>query len=343
MDKIASDYLSKAEAIFVEYRTRRAPATLARQHTTMVLLARELPRLGQLAPTATGLQLDPASWQGITADMIRDFCRGLLAAGYALGTINGHLATLKTYARLAGEAGAMPPEIVTAILQLRGWSRGEGYYVDERRRAAGQLTRVGWKKETGVILTAAQGHQLLASCPDTPQGRRDRLLLVLLLEHGLRAGEVARLTVSGIDLGQQQLRFFRPKVHKNQVHRLTITAYAAAQAYLQQDALAVGPLLRASNKSGLLTSAGLSTRAITARVRLLGARVLGIANLSAHDLRHYWATQAARGGTPVDRLQEAGGWSSAAMALRYVAAAQVANEGVILSAEHSHANTETGA
>ena len=71
----------------------------------------------------------------------------------------------------------------------------------------------------------------------------------------------------------------------------------------------------------------MSERAITARVRELGAAV-GAAGLSAHDLRHAWATRAARNGTPLDRLQDAGGWSSPAMPLRYVEAARVANEGV---------------
>ena len=53
-----------------------------------------------------------------------------------------------------------------------------------------------------------------------------------------------------------------------------------------------------------------------------------VEGLSAHDLRHTWATRAARNGTPIDRLQDAGGWNSPAMPLRYVEAAKVANEGV---------------
>jgi len=57
------------------------------------------------------------------------------------------------------------------------------------------------------------------------------------------------------------------------------------------------------------------------------ARLIG---LSAHDLRHYWATRAALNGTPLDRLQDAGGWSSPAMPLRYVENAKIANQGVLL-------------
>jgi integrase len=91
----------------------------------------------------------------------------------------------------------------------------------------------------------------------------------------------------------------------------------------------VGPLLRGSRKGGSLADVGMSEQAITARVKSLGER-LGLDHLSAHDLRHYWATAAARSGTPVDRLQQAGGWTSPAMALRYVEAAEIANRGVKL-------------
>jgi hypothetical protein len=80
----------------------------------------------------------------------------------------------------------------------------------------------------------------------------------------------------------------------------------------------------------------------------LGAAV-GLVGLSAHDLRHYWATRAARSGTPLDRLQDAGGWASpatpaypaspgtaaptgagAGVPLRYVESAKIANQGVLL-------------
>ena len=74
----------------------------------------------------------------------------------------------------------------------------------------------------------------------------------------------------------------------------------------------------------------MTSRAITARVRALG-QAIGVEGLSAHDCRHYWATQAARSGTPIDRLQDAGGWASPAMPLRYVEAARIANEGVKLN------------
>lgn len=353
-EKIPSDYLGESEAIvtrppesplalagqaadvaasarvFADYRARKAPNTLARQHTGLAAFARFAQVTIHVELDVADLESSPRAWAGVTAGLVEACGKWLLIQGYALGTVNGHLSTLKTYIRLAGRAGAVPPDQVSRILTLRGYSRREGRHLDERRQAGGLRTRHGAKKADSRTLTAGQARQLLQSCPDTPQGRRDRLLMSLLLEHGLRAGEAALLTVADVDLAAQRLRFFRPKVGKNQVHRLTAVSYAAVAAFLDQDALPIGPLLRGSNKSSELTTAGMTTRAITARIRKLGSEVLGIVDLSAHDLRHTWATNAARAGTPVDRLQEAGGWSSPAMPLHYVAAARIANEGVVL-------------
>ncbi|MBC8098749.1 MAG: tyrosine-type recombinase/integrase, partial [Armatimonadetes bacterium] len=76
-----------------------------------------------------------------------------------------------------------------------------------------------------------------------------------------------------------------------------------------------------------LTHSGMTERGINNRVGELG-QAIGIATLSPHDLRHYWATDAARAGTDPFSLQDAGGWNSLAMPRRYVESAKIANEGV---------------
>ena len=212
---------------------------------------------------------------------------------------------------------------------MRGYGRTEDKHVDNARTP----TRKGAKKARPVSLTLEQAARLKAQ-PDTPQGRRDALLLCLLLDHGLRVGEVAGLQVTDFDLAAGELRFYRPKVDKIQTHKLTADTLAAARAYMARagDRPAQGPVLRASRKGGALQDAGMipqpqcgrgmTARALTARVHDLGAAV-GLVGLSAHDLRHYWATRAARNGTQLDRLQDAGGWASPATpALAAAAAAQ---------------------
>jgi integrase len=74
-----------------------------------------------------------------------------------------------------------------------------------------------------------------------------------------------------------------------------------------------------------------NTRSINERVDQLG-EAIGIKGLSPHDCRHYYATDAIRNGTDIKSLQDASGWNSPAMSLRYAESAKVANSGVKLSA-----------
>ena len=91
----------------------------------------------------------------------------------------------------------------------------------------------------------------------------------------------------------------------------------------------MGKLLRGSRKGGRLIQQGMSERAITERVRVLGEGA-GLHGLSAHDCRHYWATRAISQGTDPFALQQAGGWTSQATVQRYVEDGKIANERVKL-------------
>jgi integrase len=151
-----------------------------------------------------------------------------------------------------------------------------------------------------------------------------------LLDHGLRVGELAAIKVDNIDINRGLLKFFRPKIGKEQIHRLSRDSLKAVRAYMNfADMPDNGPLLRRSKKDESLSDAGMSDRAITQRVNFLGKKQ-GLSGLSAHDCRHYWATSAARHGTDPFSLQEAGGWASLAMPRRYVEQNAIANEGIIL-------------
>ena len=332
-----------ARDLFGDYRARKAANTLRQQDGGLALFADYLSAAGiPNPPAARDLAGAPAAWTGVTWGLVSKFRDWLLTRGYAIGSVNLHLTTLRTYAGLAMQARVIPAGECAAIRAVRGYGRTEGKHVDSARTP----TRKGAKKARPVSLTLEQAARLKAQ-PDTPQGRRDALLLCLLLDHGLRVGEVAGLAVRDFDLAAGELRFYRPKVDKIQTHRLTADTLAAAWAYLSSDvrsaassmssgditdaSSAQGPVLRASRKGGALQDAGMTARALTARVHDLGAAV-GLVGLSAHDLRHYWATRAARSGTPLDRLQDAGGWASPAMPLRYVESAKIANQGVLLDA-----------
>lgn len=321
-----------ARSAFSDYQARKAANTTRRQNGDLALFAEYL---GAAGLSAGDFANDPAAWHGITWGLVEGFIRWQLQAGYAIGSVNVRLATVKNYARLALKAGTLAANEYAMIMTVKGYAHKEAQHIDERRQNDDLATRKGCKKAAAVSLTPAQAGQLIGQ-PNTPQGRRDAFLFALMLDHGLRVGEVARLAVTDFDIKGGTLTFYRPKVDKTQTHKLTARTLAAARAYFKHDAPAIGNVWRASaskkdgkQAAGTLTGQGLSERAITDRVATLGAAV-GLAGLSAHDLRHYWATQAARNGTAIDRLQDAGGWNSPAMPLRYVESAKIANSGVKL-------------
>jgi integrase len=128
-----------------------------------------------------------------------------------------------------------------------------------------------------------------------------------------RCGEVAALTPDSINFVEGTLTFYRQKVDKVQVHKLTANTLIAAVQYFEVMPDKSPRLLAGSRKSGRLEGV-MSERAITDRVRVLGEDI-GLSGLSAHDCRHYWATAAIKGGTDIKSLQDAGGWSSPAMPL----------------------------
>ena len=314
-----------ARRVFTDYAARRAPHTRRRQHADLAAFAAFLDTVG-IATSADALQSNPEAWRPLTWGLVEGFARWSLLQGYAVSTINVRLSTIKRYTSLAFKAGVLDETATALIRQVQAYSHRESLRIDEQREAEELPTRVGDKKAVPVRITPELA-QALKQQPDTPQGRRDALLMALLLDHGLRVGEVARLQVEDVDLEHGLLRFYRPKVDRVQTHELSPDALAAVQAWFEHgDAPASGPLLRASRRTGVLTTPGLSERAITGRVRVLG-EVLGIEGLSAHDCRHFWATAAARQGVDAFRLQEAGGWKSLAMPRRYIEAAEVANEG----------------
>jgi integrase len=170
---------------------------------------------------------------------------------------------------------------------------------------------IGYKKAHHTSPSDAVAHQLNEH-PDTPQGRRDTLLMCLLLDHGLRVGEVLLLQVADFDLKTPMLKFYRLKVDKAQTHKRTADILRALYAWIDSgDCAPMGLVLRASRKGGRLTSAG-------------------IPDLSPDGCRHYWATYWAKRAEQLPKglftLQQSGDWRSLAMLRRCVEERAVANE-----------------
>jgi integrase len=323
LGNIANHYA--AHTAFTEYRARRDPNTLARQHYDLAVFCVYLEDAG-LSISVDDLLTSPENWTGTTHGLLRGFVQWMLLDGYSIGTVNVRLSTVRTYAKLAATAGALSPMELALIEQIKGYSLSEGQNVDAQR----DISRKGSKKAQPVLISAKE-RALLKQQPNTPQGRRDALLMCLLLDHGLRCGEVADLIPGNISLEDGLLIFHREKVKKVQKHQLTGDTQIALQRYLEVAAPTTFLLVGSRRgRHGQNLEGTMSRRAITKRVRVLGERI-GLEGLSAHDCRHAWVEAAIRGKTDIKALQDAGGWNSPAMPLRYAAAAEVTNEGVVLA------------
>lgn len=293
-----------AARVFAQYRQRLADETRRRHDADLQCFALYLAAAG--AATADDLASAPPSWAGISWGLVAGFVEWQLQQGYAVGSVNVRLSTVKVYARLAAKAGALAPEEYALIKLVAGFQHTQGRRIDAQRPAT---RREGAKKAQPTSISPAQAVALKAQ-PDA----RDRLLMCLLLDHGLRVGEVASLVAEDFDLARGVLRFYRQKVDKTQTHQLSDDTLAAAAAYVP------------TAPTGVLFGVD---RTIRRKVGELGAE-LGLATLGPHDCRHAWATFATRAGTSVKALQDAGGWNSPAMPLRYAESAAIANEGVKL-------------
>lgn len=282
--------------------------------------------------TPDELREDPVGWGFVSWGLGQAYLKLLLNEGYATTTINLHLTMLRALIYIAHQTGGIGDESeIQRIRTIRGYGSRRSKNVNQQRETDNIPTRIGTKKEEWVSLSPEEAHLLKHGHADTPQGRRDALLMSLLLDHGLRVSEIAGLKVPDFDLKNGLLRFYRPKVDKEQVHRFSADMLLAMRAYFGVgDAPVQGLVLRVSKKNGELGKAGMTTRRITERVCDLGKAMFGIANLRSHDYRHYWATAAVRHGTDIKALQTAGGWNSPAMPLRYAEENAIANEGVVL-------------
>ena len=129
----------------------------------------------------------------ISWGLVEGFRNWMVQQGDAVSSINARLSAVKTYAKLALKAGALTPEEYAVIRTVAGYSQKEAKRVNERR----EVTRRGHKKAQHVSIDKKQARKLKKQ-PDTPQGRRDTLMMCLLLDHGLRVGEVARLAGVGL-------------------------------------------------------------------------------------------------------------------------------------------------
>jgi integrase/recombinase XerC len=164
---------------------------------------------------------------------------------------------------------------------------------------------------------------LLAACPATPQGRRDRAILLTLLDTGLRVSELAQLTLDDLDMATMRLRVLHGKGSKQRVASFSVGCAEELLGYLNVRGTDPGPLFTAVDGNGnLRAGVALQPNGVKQMLRRLG-RVTGLPKVHAHRFRHTFATWSIEAGARELDVQLLLGHASPEMVRRYASSYNV--------------------
>jgi integrase/recombinase XerD len=195
----------------------------------------------------------------------------------------------------------------------------EGWASPTRRVKA---PRVKLEPISGVEMGDVE--KMLAVCGDGFTGRRDRALLMFLLDTGVRASECLRVNLEDIDWVSGGVLVRKAKSGKPRVVFMSKTTSKALRRWVRLRATLAASShvsLAASGDAALwVTEAGerLTYGGLVAMLRRR-ARQAGVAVVSPHDFRRAFALECLRGGMDVYSLQRLMGHSDLSVLRRYLA------------------------
>lgn len=326
--------------VFGEHLQYKSEETKKSYKAALKLFSQALGEIG-INRSVDNLMDDPEAWRGVTWAIVKGYRDVLMNGGlnkmakdkdtgemveavdkngqpiplfFAVSSVNQRLSIVRKMADLAGQADVIPTEEQLKIRGVKGYTSKTGKRADETREAA----RISNQKDASNFLTKQQVSQLLESLPETPQGRRDQLMLAMLAYLGMRVSELAGMKISDIDLSLGVVNIYRQKTDTHSKLDMPVALRQILVDYLE-----VRPncehdyLLVSSIKSSKLVCRAMSKRAIQGRVRTLGSQILDIDNLSPHDMRHTLSEALIEADVSEAAIMDVLGWKTSAMVHHY--------------------------
>lgn len=218
------------------------------------------------------LQIEPT--------VIRDYMRILIESQMGEGSVKRALVAIRMFLRFAKLTGLIEDDFTGVLESPKTWQR---------------LPIVCSKQQVVDLLNAPD--------PGERFYLRDKAMLELLYATGMRAGELAGLKCSDLNLDIGYLRCFG-KGSRERVIPVGKVAIAAARKYLTN----LRPRLDKPFSGNFLllsrTGRPLGRIEIWRLVKKYAARAGMPRNLTAHTLRHCFATHLLRGGADLRSVQE---------------------------------------
>lgn len=250
-------------------------------------------------------QKHQSSVKGLSTDVIRRFLFYVQTSPIRFG---GHSTTSR---KPAGQATI--DAYWRTIQSFTKWLVNEGVIDKEQN----PITRVLRPRQPKVVVPDIAKADLISIFaemdPKTFTGIRDRALLLMLLDTGVRISECLNLETDKIDLETGIIKVFGKGQKERMVRIGDLTTIALAN-YLKHRPNGNGHLW-ISETGSALTKSG-----VNSLFRRIKAKHPGIGKLSAHVFRHTFSVDYLRAGGSTFTLQMLGGWTDLDMPRRYAAA-----------------------
>jgi site-specific recombinase XerD len=247
-------------------------------------------RLGSFVQWAAAQDDAPATVADVTPRLLRSYLVSLQERNLASNTQHTHARAVRAFLNFCKREGWLKQSPFDAVKMPRADKVEKLAFSDEDVR------------------------RLLRAC-DTA---RERALLLVLMDTGIRATELCNLDVADVDLDTQAVTVRLGKGRKDRTTYLGARAARAVSRYLAErtDATPSTPLFVSEsnrNVDGRLTRSGLRRILDT-----IGKRA-GVADVHPHRFRRTFATWSLRGGMSVYALARLMGHSDIATLRRYLA------------------------
>jgi site-specific recombinase XerC len=245
-----------------------------------------------------------------------DFVR---AEAFAIGpseVARPHLVSWMLYLQRPPEKGGRGLSAQTALQRFRSLSRFFAWLVEIGEATSSPMEKMKAPKvpeQPVPVVSTGDLQQLLKACSGKSfAARRDKAILSLFIDVGMRAGEMAALNLDDLDIKERRLQVFG-KGRKTRPVKIVKETRTDVQMYL----LKRNGHPRADDRALWLGKKGrLSASGIRQMVRRR-CEEAGIPPIHPHQLRHTFAHEyLSRGGNEGD-LMRITGWTSRQMLDRY--------------------------
>src|SRR3984885_2348475 len=214
---------------------------------------------------------------------------------------------------------------LSAVRQLGGEARRAGLIGQEESASLTDIPNISQKgTRLGNWLTREQAKELLA-VPDrsTLKGKRDYVILALLVGCALRRNELAELDIATIQQreGRWVLADLEGKGRRIRTVAVPIWVKQGIEAWTGAAEIDKGRLLRSVSKSGKVNRDSLSDWAVWSVVEQ-SSKQIGIEHFGAHDLRRTCAKLCRKSGGDLEQIKFLLGHSSIQTTERYLGSEQ---------------------